>query len=69
MVLDITGPAKASLRGLAEPVVDQLHREFLPKDAVKGKALKEALAGRAGAPKTKAAADGGQGNDAAPGAK
>ena len=69
VVLDITGPAKASLRGLAEPVVDQLHREFLPKDAVKGKALKEALAGRAGAPKAKAAADGGQGNDAAPGAK
>ena len=69
MVLDITGPAKASLRGLAEPVVDQLHSEFLPMDAVKGKALKEALAGRAGAPKTKAAADGGQGNDAAPGAK
>ena len=68
VVLDITGPRKAATRGLSHPVVDQLHREYLPKDAVKGDALKKALAGRSKGAKAQGTNDGGPGNDAAPGA-
>ncbi len=68
VVLDITGPSKTATRGLSHPVVDQLHREYLPKDAVKGDALKKALAGRSKGAKAQSANDGGPGNDAAPGA-
>ena len=34
VVLDVTGPSSTSIRGLDKPVIDQLHREFLPADAV-----------------------------------
>lgn len=68
-VLDITGPSKATVKGLTNPNVSDLHREYLPKDAVKGDALKAALAGRGKSGKTAAVTDGGAGNDAAPGAK
>ena len=68
-VLDITGPSKATVKGLTTPNVSDLHREYLPKDAVKGDALKAALAGRGKSGKTAAVTDGGAGNDAAPGAK
>ena len=69
MVLDITGPRKTSVKGFTKPNVSELHREYLPTDALKGKALKEALAGRSKAATVKANTDGGAGNDAAPGAK
>ena len=68
-VLDITGPSKATVKGQTNPNVSDLHREYLPKDAVKGDALKAALAGRGKSGKTAAVTDGGAGNDAAPGAK
>ncbi|MCI6504553.1 MAG: beta-galactosidase, partial [Prevotella sp.] len=69
MVLDITGPRKTSVKGFTKPNVSELHREYLPTDALKGNALKEALAGRSKAATVKANTDGGAGNDAAPGAK
>ena len=69
VVLDITGPRKTSVKGFTKPNVSELHREYLPTDALKGNALKEALAGRSKAATVKANTDGGAGNDAAPGAK
>ena len=69
VVLDITGPRKASVKGLTTPNVSELHREYLPFDALKGNALKEALAGRSKGTTVKTNTDGGLGNDAAPGAK
>ena len=35
IVLDIAGATKATIRGLKTPIIDQLHREYLPNDAVK----------------------------------
>ena len=69
VVMDITGPRKAVVKGLTEPNVAELHREYLPADALKGDALKKALSGRSKAQQTSTVADGGAGNDAAPGAK
>ncbi len=70
VVLDITGPRVASVKGLTQPNVAELHREYLPQDAVKGEALQQALSARTtGTPARQAVVNGGIGNDAAPGAK
>ena len=67
VILDITGPSKTSVKGLKKPVITELHRDLMPKDAVKGDNLKKALSSRTNeAPST---TNGGLGNDAAPGAK
>lgn len=68
VVMDITGPRNASVKGLDKPNVAELHREYLPSDALKGDALKAALSGRTKSVQT-TVTDGGAGNDAAPGAK
>ncbi len=68
VVMDIKGPRKAAVKGLDKPNVAELHREYLPKDALKGDALKAALSGRSKTVASKVT-DGGAGNDAAPGAK
>ena len=60
VVMDIVGPTEASMAGLRTPVIDQLRRDLLPRDAVKGDI---AIPG-----KVKRQEDGGAGNDAAPGA-
>ncbi len=67
VVLDITGPRTATTKGLNAPNVDDLHKEYLPKDAIKGEALKRVLSSRTEAPASNANAT--LGNDAAPGAK
>lgn len=59
VVLDITGPATASVKGVNKPCVDQLHREFMPKGGFKS--AKNSDAGVRAADVV--------GNDAAPGAK
>lgn len=69
VVMDIKKPRKATVKGLDKPNVSELHREFLPADAVKGDALKAALAGRSKKAAMNVVSDGGVGNDAAPGAK
>ena len=62
IVMDIVGPREPCMSGLSTPIIDQLHRELLPRDAVKGEAalLK---------PTKKEQQSGGAGNDVAPGAK
>lgn len=69
VVMDIKKPRKATVKGMDKPNVSELHREFLPADAVKGDALKAALAGRSKKAAMNVVSDGGVGNDAAPGAK
>ena len=61
-VYDITSPKKPVVSGKTTPVIAELHKENLPKDAVKmaSNNKKESLQ-----KKTQTAA----GNDAAPGAK
>lgn len=62
IVMDIVGPREARMSGLSTPIIDQLHRELLPRDAVKGEtALLK--------PTKKEQQSAGAGNDAAPGAK
>lgn len=61
-ILDITGPSKPVTQGLTEPCVDQLHREYLPKDAVKENA-------RPKSSNHQISQSANVGNDAAPGAK
>lgn len=65
VVLDIHGTKKASTRGLIKPIVDALHRENLPHDAVKGDVKNKSQKSN----RKNAESTGGQGNDAAPGAK
>ena len=60
VVLDITGPTQAKVEGLTKPIIDQLRRDRLPKDAIKTDIFKKSTAKKQ---------DGGAGNDAAPGAK
>ena len=60
VVLDVTGPTQAKVEGLTKPIIDQLQRDRLPKDAIKTDIFKKSTAKRQ---------DGGAGNDAAPGAK
>ena len=60
VVLDITGPTLAKVEGLTKPIIDQLQRDRLPKDAVKTDIFRKSTAKKQ---------DGGAGNDAAPGAK
>jgi beta-galactosidase len=60
VVLDITGPTQAKTEGLTKPIIDQLQRDRLPKDAIKTDIFKKSTAKKQ---------DGGAGNDAAPGAK
>jgi beta-galactosidase len=60
VVLDITGPTQAKVEGLTKPIIDQLQRDRLPKDAIKTDIFKKSTAKKQ---------DGGAGNDAAPGAK
>ena len=60
VVLDITGPTQAKVEGLTKPIIDQLQRDRLPKDAIKTDIFKKSTAKKL---------DGGAGNDAAPGAK
>lgn len=60
VVLDITGPTQAKTGGLTKPIIDQLQRDRLPKDAIKTDIFKKSTAKKL---------DGGAGNDAAPGAK
>ena len=60
VVLDVTGPTQARVEGLTKPIIDQLQRDRLPKDAVKTDIFKKSTAKKQ---------DGGAGNDAAPGAK
>ncbi len=67
VILDITGPRTSTTRGLDTPNVNELHKEYLPTDAVKGDALKKAMAGRSKATAPTAVTT--AGNDAAPGAK
>lgn len=59
IVLDITGTKNSTVKGLSKPIIDALHREYLPKDAVKEPKTKKAVK------TTKDTI----GNDAAPGAK
>ena len=61
VILDICSPRSAAVRGLAKPNVSELHREYLPTDAVKGDFRQKK--------EERKDANGGQGNDAAPGAK
>lgn len=60
VILDIVGPQNAAVKGLSKPVIDQLHKEFLPKDGVKDAKISKA---------SKNATIDTVGNDAAPGAK
>ena len=60
VVLDVTGPTQAKVEGLTKPIIDQLQRDRLPKDAIKTDIFKKSTAKKQ---------DGGAGNDAAPGAK
>ncbi len=60
VVLDVTGPTQAKVEGLTKPIIDQLQRDRLPKDAVKTDIFRKSTAKKQ---------DGGAGNDAAPGAK
>ena len=60
VILDITGPTQAKVEGLKKPIIDQLRRDRLPKDAVKTDIFRKSTAKKQ---------DGGAGNDAAPGAK
>ena len=60
VVLDVTGPTQAKVEGLTKPIIDQLQRDRLPKDAIKTDIFKKSTAKRQ---------NGGAGNDAAPGAK
>ena len=60
VVLDVTGPTQAKVEGLTKPIIDQLRRDRLPKDAIKTDIFKKSTAKKQ---------DGGAGNDAAPGAK
>ena len=60
VVLDVTGPTQAKVEGLTKPIIDQLQRDRLPKDAVKTDIFRKS---------TTKKQDGGAGNDAAPGAK
>lgn len=69
VVMDIAGPRKATVKGLTQPNVSELHKELMPQDAIKGDALKAALAGRGKAASPVAGNEGSVGNDAAPGAK
>lgn len=59
LILDITGPAATTTKGVNKPNVSELHKEFLPKDAIK----------YTGRPKATNATVDAVGNDAAPGAK
>ena len=60
VVLDVTGPTQAKVEGLTKPIIDQLQRDRLPKDAIKTDIFKKSTIKKQ---------DGGAGNDAAPGAK
>ena len=62
IILDIAGATKPSVRGLRTPIIDQLHREYLPNDAVKIDKSKRHTT-------TSTTQNTSQGNDAAPGAK
>ena len=62
IILDIAGATKATIRGLKTPIIDQLHREYLPNDAVKIDKSKRQTT-------TSTTQNTSQGNDAAPGAK
>ncbi len=66
VILDITGPRTATTKGVSEPNVADLHKEYLPTDAVKGEELQKVLANRA---ETTTPNNATLGNDAAPGAK
>lgn len=61
IVMDIVGPSSPTMSGLSRPIIDHLRRDLLPHDAVKGHF--QTLITQ------KKPADGGSGNDAAPGAK
>lgn len=65
VILDIVGAKTQAVSGLTKPIVDQLHRENLPKDAVKTKKPSSPN----NAKKAKPSQDSSVGNDAAPGAK
>lgn len=60
IVLDITGAKDTKISGLSSPIIDALHKEYLPKDAVKDVKHPKAKTGNN--------VDN-VGNDAAPGAK
>ncbi|MBQ8051743.1 MAG: hypothetical protein IJ197_09265 [Bacteroidaceae bacterium] len=62
-VMDILGPSSPTMSGLAEPIIDRLRRDLLPRDAVQS-ALSLGLS-----KKGDAALPSSVGNDAAPGAK
>ncbi len=66
VILDITGPRTATTKGVDTPNVADLHKEYLPTDAVKGEELQKVLANRA---ETATPNNAVLGNDAAPGAK
>lgn len=61
IVMDIIGPQAISMQGLKTPIIDQLHKEYLPQDAInidwEDNEAREALMPSL------------QGNDAAPGAR
>ncbi len=68
VVLDIKGPRKAVVSGLTQPKVNELHKEFLPHDALKGDELKKVLSAMDD-DNASNEAEKPVGNDAAPGAK
>ncbi|MBO5977465.1 MAG: hypothetical protein J6Q26_03170, partial [Bacteroidales bacterium] len=53
VVMDILEPTSLQIKGLDKPIIDRLHKEFIPDDAVKKEYPQNIL----------------QGNEAAPGAK
>ncbi len=64
IVMDVTGPQKAVLRGVKEPVLDDLHKDRIPKEAISLPARNR----KADAARVQNNANF-VGNDAAPGAK
>lgn len=61
IIMDIVGPSHPTIAGLSKPIISDLHRELLPKDAVKDFIHKTDRV-KNNIPVT-------EGNDAAPGAK
>lgn len=61
IVMDILGPSQPVMSGLTRPIIDNLRRDLLPKDAVKDDTPKSN--------RTKISFSATEGNDAAPGAK
>ncbi|MBP5214527.1 MAG: hypothetical protein J6032_07965, partial [Bacteroidales bacterium] len=64
IVMDVTGPDKAVMRGVKEPVLDVLHRDRMPQEALTLPSRSQRKAASAQQNNSNFV-----GNDAAPGAK